>query len=72
MESRFGFLNEIVAVFFVRGMSFFRWLRDHYQLIRMVSGAALVVLGLMLFFHRDAWLRVGLNRALELVGLGTF
>jgi hypothetical protein len=38
----------------------------------MVSGAALVVLGLMLFFHRDAWLRVGLNRALELVGLGTF
>src|SRR4029453_14193288 len=46
--------------------------RDHYQLIRMASGAALVVLGLLLFFHRDAWLRVGVNRALELVGVGTF
>ncbi len=33
---------------------------------------ALVLLGLALFFHRDAWIRVGVNRALELVGLGTF
>jgi hypothetical protein len=27
---------------------------------------------LLLFFHRDAWLRVGVNRLLEVVGLGTF
>jgi hypothetical protein len=40
--------------------------------IRLASGASLVVLGLALFFHRDGWLRVGINRALELVGLGTF
>ena len=52
-------------------MSAFRWLRDRYHVIRIVSGVALVALGLLLFFHRDAWLRVGLNRALELVGLGT-
>lgn len=67
-----GIAFVLAAVAFVRAMSAFRWLRDHYQVIRVVSGAALVVLGLLLFFHRDAWLRVGVNRALELVGLGTF
>ena len=67
-----GVAFVLASVAFVRAMSAFRWLRDHYQVIRMVSGAALVVLGLLLFFHRDAWLRVGLNRALEVVGLGTF
>jgi cytochrome c-type biogenesis protein len=67
-----GVAFVLASVAFVRAMSAFRWLRDHYQVIRMVSGASLVVLGLLLFFHRDAWLRVGLNRALEVVGLGTF
>jgi cytochrome c-type biogenesis protein len=67
-----GIAFVLAAVAFVRAMSAFRWLRDHYRAIRMVSGAALVVLGLLLFFHRDAWLRVGINRALEFVGLGTF
>jgi cytochrome c-type biogenesis protein len=67
-----GIAFVLASVAFVRAMSAFRWLRDHYQAIRLVSGAALVVLGLLLFFHRDAWLRVGLNRALEVVGLGTF
>lgn len=67
-----GIAFVLAAVAFVRAMSAFRWLRDHYQAIRVVSGAALIVLGLLLFFHRDAWLRVGVNRALEWVGLGTF
>ncbi len=67
-----GIAFVLASVAFVRAMSAFRWLRDHYQVIRIVSGAALVVLGLLLFFHRDAWLRVGLNRALDVVGLGTF
>jgi cytochrome c-type biogenesis protein len=67
-----GIAFVLAAVAFVRAMSAFRWLRDHYQVIRIVSGASLVVLGLLLFFHRDAWLRVGINRALEVVGLGTF
>jgi len=67
-----GIAFVLAAVAFVRAMSAFRWLRDQYQVIRAVSGAALVVLGLLLFFHRDAWLRVGLNRLLEVVGLGTF
>ena len=62
----------LASVAFVRAMGAFRWLRDHYGVIRSVSGGALVILGLAFFFHRDGWLRVGLNRALELVGLGTF
>jgi cytochrome c-type biogenesis protein len=67
-----GLAFVLAAVAFVRAMSAFRWLRDQYRIIRIASGAALVVLGLSLFFHRDAWLRVGINRALEWVGLGTF
>ena len=46
-------------------MGAFRWLRDHYNVIRFASGATLVVLGLLLFFHRDWWLRVLLNRLLD-------
>ena len=52
-------------------MTVFRWLRDHYLLIQRVSGAVLVALGLLLFFHRDWWLRVALNRVLDAVGLGS-
>jgi cytochrome c-type biogenesis protein len=67
-----GIAFVLAAVAFVRAMSAFRWLRDQYRIIRVVSGASLVVLGLLLFFHEDRWLRVGVNRALEFVGLGTF
>ncbi|MBA2359947.1 MAG: cytochrome C biogenesis protein [Actinobacteria bacterium] len=66
-----GVAFVLVAVGFVRAMGAFRWLRDHYQAIRAISGATLVTIGLALFFHQDGWLRVGVNRALELVGLGT-
>lgn len=67
-----GIAFVLAAVAFVRAMSAFRWLRDQYQVIRAISGAALIVLGLLLFFHRDGWLRVGVNRVLEIVGLGSF
>jgi cytochrome c-type biogenesis protein len=67
-----GIAFVLAAIAFVRAMTAFRWLRDQYRIIRVVSGAALIILGLSLFFHRDAWLRVGINRALEWVGLGTF
>jgi hypothetical protein len=50
-------------------MSAFRWLRDRYQVIQVASGLTLVALGLLLFFHRDWWLHVALNRALDAVGL---
>ena len=57
------------GVAFTRAMSAFRWLRDRYHLIQMVSGAILVALGLLLFFHRDWWLHVAVNRALDAIGL---
>ncbi len=64
----FAFL--LAGIAFARAMGAFRWLRDHYVVIRTASGVTLVALGLLLFFHRDWWLRVLLNRALETVGLG--
>jgi cytochrome c-type biogenesis protein len=60
-----------VGIAFLRAMSAFRWLRNHYTLIRVASGLTLLTLGLLLFFDRDWWLRVLLNRVLEAVGLGT-
>jgi cytochrome c-type biogenesis protein len=60
----------VAGVAFARAMGAFRWLRDHYRTIQLTSGATLLVLGMLLFFHRDWWLRVLLNRALDRVGLG--
>ncbi|HEY1369890.1 MAG TPA: cytochrome c biogenesis protein CcdA [Gaiellaceae bacterium] len=54
---------------FARAMRTFRWLRDRYVAIEIASGVTLIALGLLLFFHRDWWLRVLLNRALEKIGL---
>jgi cytochrome c-type biogenesis protein len=63
----FAFL--LAGVAFARAMRAFRWLRDRYSVIQIASGVTLVALGLLLFFHRDWWLHVALNRALEYVGL---
>ncbi len=60
----------LAGVAFVRAMGAFRWVRDRYTLIQGVSGAVLVALGLLLFFNRDWWLRVFLNRLLSKIGLG--
>jgi cytochrome c-type biogenesis protein len=60
----------LAAVGFTQAMGAFRWLRDHYTVIRVIGGLTLVALGLLLFFHRDWWLNVFLNRLLEDVGLG--
>jgi cytochrome c-type biogenesis protein len=59
-----------VGVGFDRAMSAFRWLRDRYQVLRVVAGALLVALGLLLFFDRFWWLNVAVNRVFEFVGLG--
>jgi cytochrome c-type biogenesis protein len=59
----------LIGIAFGHAMAAFRWVRDHYVWIRLVSGLTLVVLGLLLFFNRDWWLRVLMNRALEAIGL---
>jgi cytochrome c-type biogenesis protein len=65
-----GLAFLLAAVGFTQAMGAFRWLRDHYMLIRIAGGVSLVALGLLLFFHKDWWLNVFLNRLLEDVGLG--
>jgi cytochrome c-type biogenesis protein len=59
----------VAGIAFSRAMSTFRWLRDRYMMIQVVSGLMLVALGLLLFFHRDWWLHVALNRTLDAIGL---
>ena len=59
----------LVGIGFARTMRASRWLRDRYGAVRMVSGAVLVAVGLLLFFDRFWWLNVGFNRLFELVGL---
>ncbi|MFZ1879478.1 MAG: cytochrome c biogenesis protein CcdA [Gaiellaceae bacterium] len=61
----------LAGIAFARAMRAFRWVRDHYGAVQSLSGATLVALGLLLFFHRDAWLRDGVNQLLSQVGLGT-
>jgi cytochrome c-type biogenesis protein len=59
----------LTGVAFAKAMGAFRWLRDHYVVIRVAGGLMLIALGLLLFFHRDWWLRVALSRLLDAVGL---
>ena len=61
----------IAGVAFARAMRAFRWVRDHFTVVQACSGSILVAFGLLLFFHRDFWLRDGLNQLLSHVGLGT-
>ncbi len=60
----------LVAVFFVRGMAFFRWMRDHYRVFSIVGGTILVALGLLLFFDEFYRVQVYTHRVLEAFGLG--
>jgi cytochrome c-type biogenesis protein len=60
----------LVGIAFDRAMGAFRWVRDRYDVLRVVSGALLVALGLLLFFDRFWWLNVGFNRTLEFFGIG--
>ena len=59
----------LAGLAFARAMGAFRWLRDRYTLIQVASGVVLVALGLLLFFHREWWLQVAVNRLLIDLGL---
>ncbi len=65
-----GLAFLLAGIAFARAMGVFRWVRDHYTAIRVVSGLTLLALGLLLFLHRDWWLRIFLNRLLDAIGLG--
>ena len=59
------------GVAFAHAMRAFRWVRDHYTVVRTVSGLVLVALGLLLFFGRDWWLQVALDQVFTWIGLST-
>ena len=59
------------GVAFAHAMRAFRWVRDHYGVVRGASGTILVALGLLLFFDRDWWLRVALDQVFTRIGLGS-
>jgi cytochrome c-type biogenesis protein len=60
----------LVGIAFDRAMGAFRWLRDRYDVLRVISGALLVALGLLIFFDRRWWLSLAFNRVLEFFGIG--
>jgi cytochrome c-type biogenesis protein len=60
----------LVGVGFTRVVGAFRWLRDRYREVRVVSGALLVAVGLLLFFDRFWWLNVAVNRVFDSLGIG--
>src|SRR4051794_23029188 len=62
----------LAGVAFAHAMRAFRFVRAQYDVLRYTSGAILVTLGMLLFFHRDWWLRIALDQVLSKVGLGTY
>jgi cytochrome c-type biogenesis protein len=62
----------VAGVAFAHAMRAFRWVRTHYELLKIASGTTLIFLGMLLFFNRDWWLRVALDEVLSKVGLGTY
>ena len=62
---------HLAGIAFAHAMRAFRWVRSHYDALRYASGTVLVALGLLLFFHRDWWLRVALDQAFTKIGLGS-
>ena len=61
----------LAGVAFAHAMRWFRWVRSHYQVLRIVSGGTLIALGLLLFFDKDWWLRIALSQVFERIGLHT-
>lgn len=73
----FAYSLGLGAAFVAAGIAFshamraFRWVRSHYQVVQIASGATLVALGVLLFVNRGWWLRIALNQAFAKVGLPT-
>jgi cytochrome c-type biogenesis protein len=64
-----GVAFVVAGIAFARAMGAFRWVRDRYMVIQVVSGVILIALGLLLFFDREWWLQVAVNRTLIDLGL---
>jgi cytochrome c-type biogenesis protein len=58
------------AVAFDRFTGAFRWLRDHYTVITVISGAILVVVGVLVFRHEMTRLSADARNIAHDIGLG--
>jgi len=47
----------------------FRWLRDHYTVITVVSGAILIVVGVLIYRHEMTRLAADLRNLMSSLGL---
>jgi cytochrome c-type biogenesis protein len=61
----------LLAVAFGRTIVALRFVRDRYELLRMVSGVLLVGFGLLLFTDKVWWLQVSVDHVLRSVGIDT-
>jgi cytochrome c-type biogenesis protein len=57
------------AVAFQRATRVFRWLRDHYTVITVVSGITLILMGVLIFSGELARLNIEAQQLLEKLGL---
>jgi cytochrome c-type biogenesis protein len=58
------------AVAFDRVTGAFKWLRDHYTVITVISGAILVAVGILVFEHQMTWLAAQARDIADDIGLG--
>jgi cytochrome c-type biogenesis protein len=59
----------VSAVAFQRATRVFRWLRDHYTVITVLSGLTLILMGALIFTGELAQLNIEAQRLLEKLGL---
>jgi cytochrome c-type biogenesis protein len=57
------------ALAFERATLMFRWLRDHYTVITVVSGAILIVVGVLIYRHEMTRLAADLRNFMSSLGL---
>jgi cytochrome c-type biogenesis protein len=62
----------LTAVAFTRATGAFRWLRDRYLIVTAVSGAVLILMGVLLFTGELTQLNIEAQQALDSVGLNVF
>lgn len=60
------------AVAFTRATHTFRWLRDHYLVVTALSGAVLIVMGVLMFTGELTRLNLAAQDALDSIGLNFF
>ena len=58
------------AVAFDRFTGAFKWLRDHYTVITVISGAILIAVGVLVYRHEMTWLAAEARDLADTLGLG--